>query len=84
MIRRVAGTAALMCAALVIGILLVRISPAPAESAGDVGYRDFSYSASGVSAPTGQKPQSKLWHNDGSWWGTLFSQASESRFILFF
>jgi hypothetical protein len=44
----------------------------------EVGYRDVSYSASGVSAPTGEKPQSKLWHNDGQWWGALFSTASDA------
>ena len=42
------------------------------------GYRDFSYSASGVSAPTGQKPQSKLWFNDGIWWGSLFSRSADA------
>lgn len=40
-------------------------------AATDIGYRDFSYE--GASAPTGQKPQSKLWFNDGIWWGSLFS-----------
>ena len=39
----------------------------------DVGTRDFSYS--GPSAPTGQKPQSKLWYADGSWWGVLYNSA---------
>src|SRR5919197_4394442 len=39
----------------------------------DTGTRDFSYS--GASAPTGQKPQSKLWFNDGSWWGVLYNSA---------
>ncbi len=45
-----------------------------AKAAGDVGYKDFSYG--GASAPTGQKPQSKLWYNDGLWWGVLFNTAS--------
>ena len=35
------------------------------------GFRDFGIT--GTSAPTGQKPQSKLWYNDGAWWGVLFS-----------
>jgi hypothetical protein len=39
----------------------------------EVGYRDHSYAASGVSAPTAEKPQSKLWFADGSWWGALYS-----------
>ena len=36
-----------------------------------VGFRDFPIT--GTSAPTGQKPQSKLWYNDGTWWGVLFN-----------
>jgi hypothetical protein len=45
-----------------------------AQGASDIGYRDFSYS--GISAPTGQKPQSKLWFNDGIWWGVLFNSST--------
>jgi hypothetical protein len=36
-----------------------------------VGFRDFPIT--GTSAPTGQKPQSKLWFHDGTWWGVLFN-----------
>lgn len=46
-----------------------------AGAAGDVGYKDFAY-GSGTSAPTGQKPQSKLWYNDGLWWGVLYNKFS--------
>jgi hypothetical protein len=45
-----------------------------ADAASDVGVRDFSYGSS-ASAPTGEKPQSKLWFNDGSWWGVLWSKS---------
>ena len=45
-------------------------------AAGDVGYRDFSYS--GVSAPTGQKPESKLWFNQDGWWGILWSSSRKT------
>ncbi|HEU5103757.1 MAG TPA: hypothetical protein VFU22_32295, partial [Roseiflexaceae bacterium] len=30
------------------------------------GYSDFSHA--GVGLPTADKPQSKLWYNDGRWW----------------
>jgi hypothetical protein len=33
---------------------------------------DFAY-GTGTTAPTADKPQSKLWVNAGSWWGSLFS-----------
>ncbi|MBA3431269.1 MAG: hypothetical protein H0U16_07295, partial [Actinobacteria bacterium] len=44
----------------------------------DVGLRDFSY-GTGVTAPTGQKPQSKLWWTSGgTWWGVLWSTGAKS------
>jgi hypothetical protein len=51
-----------------------------ATAAGDVGYKDFYYSS--ASAPTGQKPQSKLWYNDGLWWGVLYNR-SAARFEIY-
>jgi hypothetical protein len=58
--------------------------PSPARAAGDAGYVDFSFffhpsGGSGPDAvltPTGEKPQSKLWFNDGRWWADLFSPAA--------
>jgi hypothetical protein len=44
-----------------------------ATATSDVGVRDFSYGSS-ASAPTAEKPQSKLWFNDGSWWGVLWNK----------
>ena len=52
----------------------------PAEAVDDVGFRDFSYwgtsSSQQASAPTGQKPQSKLWFNNAKWWGVFFDRVS--------
>jgi hypothetical protein len=49
-----------------------------AEASADVGFRDFSY-GTGVTAPTGQKPQSKLWWTSGGiWWGVLWSTGASS------
>src|SRR3954468_17967806 len=53
---------------------LTQIAPA-AHAATTVGVRDFAYSGS---APTGEKPQSKLWFNDGAWWGIIFRPSSGS------
>ena len=40
------------------------------------GYRDFSYSnKDSLTAPTGSKPESKIWFNDNSWWAILFNSA---------
>jgi hypothetical protein len=54
-------------------------TPAYAE---DVGYVDQSYT--GVSAPTGEKPQSKLWIAGGTWWGTLWDTVSQDYHIFRF
>ena len=42
------------------------------------GYRDFNYNGGGVtSEPTEDKPESKLWYNDGFWWGVLWDNVAE-------
>jgi hypothetical protein len=52
-------------------------------AATDVGYRDFSYpTGTGEnSEPTGEKPESKLWWNDGNWWGSLWSTSGNAYHI---
>lgn len=54
-------------------------TPPATPTPGGTGYRDFSYSP--ATAPTGQKPQSKLWFNDGNWWGSLFNRSTEKYHI---
>jgi hypothetical protein len=56
-------------------------APATAASA-DVGYRDFRFGASCNSTPTGEKPESKLWWNDGFWWGSLCSSGDSTYHIF--
>ncbi len=53
-----------------------------ALAASNVGYREFSFAASGVGgAATPMMAQSKLWFNDGLWWGVLFDRSSEEYHI---
>jgi len=76
-VRQVRARMRILGAAIVMGAALAGIAPASASATPvTVGYRDFSYS--GTSAPTGQKPQSKLWFNDGIWWGNLFNSSSKT------
>src|SRR5881628_640338 len=42
---------------------------------GDVGYQDQSFAGAGA-GPSGSKPESKLWWNDGIWWASLFDTLS--------
>jgi type II secretory pathway pseudopilin PulG len=62
--------------AILAAVLLAAAVPAAADAA--AGFRDFSWQATGVNGPTGEKPQSKLWYNDGIWWADMFDVASNS------
>src|SRR5918994_178593 len=53
------------------------IPAAMASIPSGTGYRDFSFSATEVSAPSVPKSESKLWFNDGIWWGSLFNKSSQ-------
>jgi PKD repeat protein len=50
-------------------------APPAAAATGDIGFEGPSYTGAGT-APTGSKPESKLWYNDGIWWGTLWSTSA--------
>ncbi|MBD0282193.1 MAG: DNRLRE domain-containing protein [Thermoleophilaceae bacterium] len=41
-------------------------------ASGSVGYRGPSTAGAGV-GPTGSKPESKLWWNDGAWWASMWA-----------
>jgi len=60
-------TSLLRLTAIALALLAVGAAPVAA----DVGTRGPSFS--GASAPTGEKPQSKLWFHDGSWWASMFN-----------
>ncbi len=71
-----AGVASLAVAA---NLLTGNTPRAYAQTPVEVGFRDFSYGAyTGHcnSTPTGEKPESKLWFNDGFWWGSLCNDAA--------
>ncbi|MCG8603566.1 cadherin-like domain-containing protein, partial [bacterium] len=43
------------------------------------GYRGFEFDGGGVtSEPTEEKPESKLWHTGGFWWGILWDPAIQA------
>src|SRR4051812_20051159 len=63
----------LALAATLLSLALVPAAPAQAATTGDAGP-----SFLGATAPTGEKPQSKLWFNDGAWWGILFRSSTSS------
>jgi hypothetical protein len=80
--------AAIPLLSVLIGLLLVHFLPIPGLiAAGTVlnpnGYQGlpFKYTPS-VQTPTGEKPQSKLWYNDGRWWGDLFN-TSDGKYHIY-
>lgn len=75
------GLHVLIIAVMALAGALVSASEATADPV-DVGYRDFLY-GSGASAPTGMKPESKLWYTqDNIWWGSLYNRFT-SRFEIY-
>jgi PKD repeat protein len=58
---------------------LISVSSPP--SSGSVGYQDGSTSGAGAAA-TGEKPESKLWWNDGFWWASMFDAGSQTHHIF--
>ncbi|MCA1702343.1 MAG: DNRLRE domain-containing protein, partial [Actinobacteria bacterium] len=70
--RSVRGSGALaMYLALIAIVGLYFDSPAGALT--DIGFRGFSYNDEHrVQIPTADKPQSKLWFQDRTWWGLLY------------
>lgn len=61
-----AAAGAVLLASLVLG------SVASASTPTTNGYRDFGYGGALASRATSDPEQSKLWYNDGAWWGGLF------------
>ena len=73
--RRGRRYGAVLALAMAATMLMVSVA-----SAADLGFQDFSYT--GTTAPTGEKPQSKLWFNAGQWWGAMYNSAT-SRFEIY-
>lgn len=72
-------------AARLVMVLLVAALFAPQASAAvmlDIaGYFDFIYGRRALDEPTDGRPESKLWYNDGRWWGIMFNPATEAYHI---
>ncbi len=70
--RRALATVVLVGA--FVGVVSAPALPAAADP-GDVGWEGPSFQGA-TGSPSGSKPQSKVWFNDGLWWATLFDAAS--------
>ena len=62
--------------------LLVAVPASTSAAPTTVGYKDFAYEpAPSISDPSQDKPQSKVWYNDGWWWAGLFNVSDEKYHI---
>jgi hypothetical protein len=69
--------------ALVLALVALLVPVAAlAQTPVTTGYRDLSYGTTATTTPTGEKPESKLWWNDGFWWGSLCSSTDSSYHIF--
>jgi PKD repeat protein len=72
----------LVCAVVLGAAGWAAATPSAARAAaGDIGYEGPS-TAGAQTALTGEKPESKLWWNDGSWWASMWSQPSSAYHIF--
>ena len=70
-----AGMRGVLAAALI--SILAFTAPAASADPGDIGYQDQSWTGFSASVPpSGSKPESKLWFNDGFWWANMYDTAS--------
>ena len=65
--------AILMAVLLAVCVLSQLSPPATLAANQNVGYVDDAFGSLAGSAPTADKPQSKLWFNDGAWWSVMFN-----------
>jgi hypothetical protein len=56
---------------LALGLLFITLVGASTPLVPGPGYLDFSFGPDTGNNTTGDKPESKLWWNDGYWWGSL-------------
>jgi hypothetical protein len=77
--RRLIGM--LMVVMLAAGLLSQISPPATLAANPNVGYVDFGFGSAPGSAPTADKPQSKLWFNDGAWWAVMFKTGDSTYHI---
>jgi hypothetical protein len=75
------GRIAALCGIAVTAFSLALLPTSAAHAdPGDYGYEDQAYS--GKSHPSGDKPQSKLWFNDGYWWASMLTPTSQQHQIF--
>ena len=83
-VQRIAGSRRrrMLRRAFCTGVALSAVYAGAAQAAVPTTFQDFAYSSSVTSGPTADKPQSKLWYQDGSWWSLMLSPADNAVHIF--
>jgi PKD repeat protein len=69
----------LLCVLATLAATTLWVAPSWAAT-GDIGIPGPPYAGTG-GPPTGEKPESKLWWNDGRWWASMYSAADNTYHI---
>src|SRR5690606_22733671 len=74
----------IFCGMLLFGLLFILPDAVSASEPVDEGYRTVYGVTGGAcsASPTGEKPESKLWFHDGSWWSVLCTDDAEAHGIF--
>jgi chitodextrinase len=64
--------------AMSLAVVTTALVAGAAQAAVPTTYQDFTYTTAATSGPTADKPQSKLWYQDGSWWSLMLSPADNT------
>ena len=71
----------LRLAAMTAGLALLLATPLIASAdPGDLGFQGPDGTGAGA-APSGSKPQAKLWFNDGIWWASMWDVGTSDFYI---
>ncbi|HET7167788.1 MAG TPA: hypothetical protein VFI69_01175, partial [Candidatus Limnocylindrales bacterium] len=71
----------LRVAAMTAGLALLLATPLIASAdPGDLGFQGPDGTGAGA-APSGSKPQAKLWFNDGTWWASMWDVGTSDFYI---
>jgi chitodextrinase len=68
--------------ALSLGLTTAALLAEAAPAASPTTYRDHAYSSAVTSGPSADKPQSKLWFQDGAWWSIMLSPSDNTVHIF--
>ena len=76
--RSVVRLAVLIILVTLFGSAVINTLAVTKSNLDGAGYLDFSYGDVVTPWPTGEKPESKLWWNDGIWWGILWNPSANT------